>query len=207
MRTINYSLLQVIMGNTPEYNHTRYMQMKENGSCPRCKKPMDRKGALCTSCRAKAIIYERETRAFLRANRICPYCRKNKLYENEKRCYDCYIKVAEYREKNKPTEEQRGRYRRSFETAQRSLYQERSEKGICTRCGKRKAMPCKKKCGVCLEEDRIYHLKKRKTGNISQERLEKGLCYFCGKPAMKGNTICIDCHKKCGDRASKQNKK
>lgn len=149
------------MFDSSKYNHTRYMQMKEKGLCPRCRKPMDRKGALCTSCRAKAIVYERETREFLRANRICPYCRKNKLLENEKRCYDCYIYAAEYREKNKPTEEQRGRYRRSFQVKQKSLYQERSEKGICTRCGKRKAMLERKKCQVCLEKDRIAQLKYR----------------------------------------------
>lgn len=149
------------MVDAKEYNHTRYMQMKEKGLCPRCKKPMDRKGALCTSCRAKAIIYERETRSFLRENRICPYCRKNKLYENEKRCYDCYIKAAEYRKKNKPTEEQRGRYRRNFEAKQRSLYQERSEKGICTRCGKRNAMQGKKKCKDCLDKDRLIHMLRR----------------------------------------------
>ena len=154
------------MFDSTEYNHTRYMQMKAQGLCPRCRKPMDRKGALCTSCREKAIVYERETRAFLRDNRICPYCRKNKLYENEKRCYDCYIYAAEYREKYKLTNEQRGRYRRSFQTAQKSLYQERSEKGICTRCGKRKANPGKKKCGLCLEEDRIIHKIRRDNKKI-----------------------------------------
>jgi hypothetical protein len=182
------------------------MYAKEKGLCPRCRKPMDRKGALCTSCRAKAIVYERETRAFLRANRICPYCRKNKLYENEKRCCDCYIKAAEYREKNKPTEEQRGRYRRNFAAERKSLYQERSEKGICTRCGKRKANPGKKKCVFCLEEDRIAHMKKRKTGNIQKERLEKGLCYFCGKPA-NGNTTCPECVEKFKKLAAKRNNK
>lgn len=144
-----------------ELSARHYRRRKENGLCPRCGKPMDRKGALCISCREKALAYERETRAFLRANRICPYCRKNKLYENERRCYDCYIKAVEYKEKNKPTEEQRGRYRRSHEVKQKSLYQERSEKGICTRCGKRKAMVERKKCQVCLDKNRIAHLKYR----------------------------------------------
>ena len=34
-------------------------------------------------------------------------------------------------------------------------------KGICTRCGKLKVVPGRKKCGICLEKDMILHRNRR----------------------------------------------
>lgn len=46
-----------------------------------------------------------------------------------------------------------GQNRGKVKEKARFLYAERSEKGICTRCGKRRAVTSKKKCGVCQEKE------------------------------------------------------
>lgn len=39
-----------------------YNYRRENGLCPKCGKPLDRKGFYCEECRKKQTTYSRETR-------------------------------------------------------------------------------------------------------------------------------------------------
>lgn len=39
-----------------------YNYRRENGLCPKCGKPLDRKGFYCEECREKQTAYSRETR-------------------------------------------------------------------------------------------------------------------------------------------------
>lgn len=48
-----------------------------------------------------------------------------------------------------------------FRETQKKLYAERVSNGICTRCGKLKVVPGRKKCGICLEKDMILHRNRR----------------------------------------------
>lgn len=63
-----------------------YNYRRENGLCPKCGKPLDRKGFYCEECREKQTAYSRETREFCKQFKICPECRKNKLAGDEKIC-------------------------------------------------------------------------------------------------------------------------
>lgn len=138
---------------------TDYQFYKRMGICPKCKKKTDREGKQCQECLDKENDYSNKTRKFLKEIGICPVCRKEKLFGNERQCISCRQK--NYERNLTITKEQKKRYNDAFRKQQRSLYQERSEKGICTRCGKRKAYYGKKKCKICLDKDSELHRLKK----------------------------------------------
>lgn len=174
-----------------------YKNKRDNGLCPRCGNVLDRKGYYCSSCLEKVNQYHRDNRRFYIENGICPVCGKEKLYGDEKQCISCRQKA--YERKKSSTNEQKNRYREHFREQQKSLYKERSEKGICTRCGKRKADEGKKKCRICLNKDSEIH-RKRTFGekSIREYRKENHLCYYCGNEIdRKAGQICQSCFEIC----------
>lgn len=177
-----------------DYSKLHYQRRKENGLCPRCGKKLDREGHYCTECLKKDREYKQENRRFFRDNGLCHYCGKEMLYGQEKQCIKCREKRYE---KRKPlTEEQKIRYGNNLKEQQRRLYKERSEQGICTRCGKRKAEPNRKKCGICLDKDAKQARKKRLCRQDEKERRrENNLCYRCGDPIdIDKGQLCSKCY-------------
>ena len=173
--------------------------------CPRCGKPLDREGYYCSECLEKVRVYHRENREFYRKNHLCTECGKNSVPEEERICPECRAKRQKIR---KPlTEDQKTRYREHFRKQQKSLYKERSDAGICTRCGKRKAMPGKKKCGICLAKDAEMHRKKYMDSlNIKEYRKQNHLCYFCDdKIDIPMSNICSKCREKFKKIAANRN--
>ncbi len=123
---------------------------------------------------------------------ICPRCRKNKLYGSEKQCPGCsadmYVSVMRNREKE--------HYNQTHREWGRKAYQNRKEKGICTRCGKRKPDNGFLTCGICRKKGRDYrYTKEGKPGRM--ERVINGLCYFCGNPVKKGYKVCEKHYRMC----------
>lgn len=180
-----------------------YKNRKENGLCPRCGKILDRKGHYCSGCLDKVNQYRRESRKFYREHGICPVCGKEKLIGSEKQCILCRQKLYEQR---KPlTDEQKERYSNRLKKQQKSLYGERSEKGICTKCGKRIAEEGKKKCRICLNKDAEIHRRRRQDKiNIKEYRKENHLCYYCGGEIdVKNGNLCSKCLEKCRENGTK----
>lgn len=169
-----------------------YRRRKENGLCPRCGKPLDRNGHYCSKCLEKTNASQRDTKEFYRKNGLCTSCGKVMVLGSEKQCPECRVKRKAYR---KPlSEEQKEKYNKNFKKQQRNLYQKRKEQGICTRCGKRKAMPGKAKCGICLEKDAEAHRKRYfDKPNIWEERIKNHLCLWCGEPAAENGKLCTSC--------------
>lgn len=186
-----------------EISARHYKRRKENGLCPRCGQKLDRKGHYCTKCLKKHNEYEKENREFYKKLGICPECRKEKLFGDEKRCISCREK--QYKRRKDQMEEQKRKYSENFKKKQKERYKERSENGICTRCGKRKAENGKKKCRICLEKNAEAHRRKRFMGmNVKEYRKENHLCFFCGNPTDRetGN-ICQSCWEKCKENGLK----
>lgn len=128
-----------------------YRNRKDSNLCPRCGKPLDRQGHYCSECLQKTNEEQRKTRKYYLSIGICPVCRKEKLYGDEKQCLSCSLKAKEYRENHTyPNQKQ---YVENHKIYSRNLYKYRSEKGICTRCGKHKAAPGKKKCALCQQKE------------------------------------------------------
>lgn len=125
-------------------------------------------------------------------------------------CPDCLAKHTMYKYRNPPTKEQKKRYADRLSKQQKILYQIRKEQGICTKCGKRKAVPGKAKCGVCLEKDAERQRRKSfNRPNIREERIKNHLCLWCGKAAVENNKYCEECLQKCvenGKKAKARNK-
>lgn len=195
---------EIIMALTQkEISARNYRNRKDNGLCPRCGKPLDRKGHYCFECLEKVKIYHRENKEFFRKNHLCTECGKNKVPDGERICPECRAKIVSWK---KPlTEEQKLRYGSRFKEQQRMLYHERSKNGICTRCGKRKVSPGKKKCVICLEKDAEQHRKKylNKLNEREIRRLNH-LCYFCGnKIDLESGNICSKCYEKFRENGMK----
>ena len=170
-----------------------YKKRKDNGLCPRCGKLLDREGHYCSECLLKTNQYRRESRIFYKQNGICPVCGKERLFGDENQCISCRQKAYERR---KPlTDEQKERYGKCFREQQNSLYKERAESGICTRCGKYKAENGKKKCRICLDKDAEMHRKRTYNKKSTREyRKENHLCYHCGKEIDRATgEICQSC--------------
>lgn len=196
VRTSKALLLPEVMTTQKEINKRVYYRHKNNGECPRCGKPLDRNGHYCSECLVKVREYNRENRRFYAENQLCTVCGKVNVPKGERICPECRAKIKN----RKPlTEEQKTRYASKFREQQKILYKQRAELGICTRCGKHKAMPGKKKCGICLEKDAEIHRRKNMDRpNIKEYRKENHLCYFCGNPVdMERGQLCQACHEKC----------
>lgn len=180
-----------------------YKKRKENGLCPRCGKKLDRKGHYCSECLAKINQYNRETREFCRQNHICTECRKERVYGKDKLCSECRAKKVKY-SKN-ITDEQKDNYSKNFKENQKKLYRQRAELGLCTKCGKRKALNGKKKCPICLQKDAEVHRRKYlDRPNIKEYRQANGLCYFCGKPIDRiSGQLCQACWESCKENGMK----
>lgn len=198
MRTRKPALLRKIMALTQKERSARhYRNRKDNGLCPRCGKLLDRDGHYCSECLKKANEYNRETKEFCREHHVCTECRQERVYGTDKICPECRAKRDKYR---KPlTEEQKIRYGNRFRKQQKSLYQQRKEQGICTRCGKLKSMPGKVKCGKCLAKDAEMHRKQRfNIPNIKEYRKENHLCYYCGNEIDSTKSqLCSSCLERC----------
>lgn len=177
-----------------------YRNRKDNGLCPRCGKPLDREGHYCSECLEKVREYRRQNRKFYRENHICSECGKNIVPNGESTCPECRAKRANLRKPH--IDEQK----KMFREKQNSLYMYRVEQGICTRCGKRKAISGKKKCGICLAKDAEIHRKKyADRPNIREYRKENNLCYFCGDPIdLHMSNTCSKCREKFKKIASER---
>lgn len=198
---------EIVMALTQKELRARYYRSrKDNGFCPRCGKPLDRDGHYCSLCLEKNRIYRQENRDFFRENHLCTECGKNKVPDGERICPECRAKRMSW---IKITEEQKIRYALRFRSQQKNLYQQRVEGGICTRCGKRKALSGKKKCGICLEKDAEVHRRKRmEKGNIRTFRAENHLCYFCGNEIdLPSGNICSKCQEKFIENGRKYGRK
>lgn len=172
-----------------EYSAKRYRRLVDNRLCPKCGKPAPEGHMLCDFHRAQATERTRLDRAWYREHGICPYCRKEKLFGDEKQCISCRLK---YHYRKKPTEEQRAKRNERFREQERERYAERSAQGICTRCGKLKAVEGRKKCGICL--DKANNNRKRRMGiNTREFRVENGLCWVCGGENDMDGKMCSKC--------------
>lgn len=102
---------------------------------------------------------DRETRNFYISIGICPECRKNRLFGDERSCIECKAKKAVYNKTYHSKHAERDKNKCS--DYNKKVYRDRIGKGICTRCGKRKAEPMRKKCRLCLDKDaRVQRLRR-----------------------------------------------
>lgn len=163
---------------------TMYHKYITAGKCGQCGKENDRKDRkTCSECGKKNSDYQNETKRFMLEIGICPICKKYRILGGERSCPECRAKEAEY--KTKLRERDREKYNNYMKSYQKAQYQERKNKGICTRCGKRK-VTSGSRCDYCKA--------KTQTGILvtenGKERVKNGLCYWCGEKQKQGYKVC-----------------
>lgn len=166
-------------------------EMKAAGLCPICGKPnSDPDKCRCPECRERGNRNRRENKKYLKQIGMCVRCGKNQAEPNKVMCYECIGKENDrYAEKGKSeTAKAKDRERK------RILSAERTENGLCSRCGKPKHGSHTKLCGRCKGYLRMYRNNHR--GDIARsERPDYGICYICGNhPIMSGKRVCKECY-------------
>lgn len=164
------------------------MRRKANNLCVKCGKPLDRKGALCSSCLKIQNEYQNDTRHWLSEHHICPRCGQNDLVGDEKVCLECAAKAyaTAMASRDRLGKEH---YNQMHNAWARNATKERRENGICYRCGKRKADYGYKTCGVCRDKMRRSRETRAKTAKRDMW-VRNGLCFFCGQPVVEGFKVC-----------------
>ena len=180
-----------------ERAHNFYMRRKLNGLCTRCGKPLDRDGEYCVACLAVKNEEARSDRQWRVENRLCTTCGKFSVPVGQKTCPECKAKIANRRKPKTDAQNQ------NFNARQRSLYEQRSLNGTCTRCGKRKAYAGRKKCKLCLQKDAQTHAEARirRGEDLRAQWKEQGLCFHCGGEIEdKSTKSCNACREKCAPK-------
>ena len=173
---------------TSIYQKRLLEKRKANGLCIDCGTELDRDGVRCIKCNTKHNEESKADRKWYIENGICPRCMKNTLFGDENMCPEC---SAEMYEINMNSRERLGRehYNEVHKEWSKRTHHEMIERGICTRCRKRKADYGYKTCGICRGKIRNY--KRMKYGKQDRsERYKQGLCYFCDNPIKDGYKVC-----------------
>ena len=188
---------------TTIYQKRLLERRKESGLCIDCGTKLDRDGVRCVKCNTKNNEKNNADRKWYRENGICPRCRNNTIFGNENICPEC---SAEMYEINMNSRERLGRehYNEVHKEWSKRTPREMIERGICTRCRKRKADYGYKTCGICRKKIRNY--KRIKYGKPDRrERYKQGLCYFCDNPIKDGYKVCEKHYQMNVEKARSQN--
>ena len=173
---------------TSIYQKRLLEKRKANGLCIDCGNALDRDGVRCVKCNTKHNEKNNADRKWYIENGICPVCRDNFLFGDEKVCLECG--ASKYAETMKSRERLgREHYNEVHKEWSKRTHHEMIERGICTRCRKRKADYGYKTCSICREKIRNYNRIKYGKPDRS-ERYKQGLCYFCDNPIKDGYKVC-----------------
>lgn len=147
---------------------------------------------------------ERESYWFFKKHGLCARCGKVSVFENETFCPECRVKRLEGAERY-----QKKHYRKHRENVSRcnkKRVEKLKEQGMCVTCGKRKAVPGKTLCEICLMKKRDDYRKRNGYQIPRHERKSYGLCYICGKELEdKNRNICKDCTERAIQNLPKRN--
>jgi hypothetical protein len=113
------------------------------------------------------------------------------LFGDERSCPECQAKNYAYQ--MSVDKEHRYEINRKW---QKKTYYESIEKGICTRCKKRKADGGFKTCSMCREKKNRRYLEKNFGKLDRSKRADMGICYFCNNPVEHGYKVCEYHHRK-----------
>ena len=188
---------------TSIYQRRLLENRKANGLCIDCGTELDRDGVRCVKCNTKHNEKNNADRKWYIENGICPVCRDNFLFGDEKVCLECG--ASKYAETMKSRERLgREHYNEVHKEWSKRTHHEMIEKGICTRCRKRKADYGYKTCGICREKGRKYKRVKYRKPDRS-ERYKQGLCYFCDNPVKDRYRVCEKHYQMNVEKARSQN--
>ena len=129
---------------------------------------------------------------------ICPECRIHPIMGDEKVCPECNAKFSA--QANARRSKDREHYNEQHREYAKMLYVRRKDQGICTRCGKRKALRGgRSTCGICADKDRKKRAERSRDIGFEM-RKELHMCRFCNSPAKPGYKVCEKHYQMCVDK-------
>lgn len=191
--------------NSAYYARIRREKLIDDGLCPACGKTNDTDGYYCKKCTDERKEYSKLYYAGYQQAGVCPKCRKNSILGDEKTCPECRAIYAEAMTKYiKKNREQWNEYQKKMH---KKAVNERREKGLCVRCGRKREDQRFKNCERCRKTMREQSRDKREKLNITSReyRRENGLCFFCGEPVVDGLKVCERCRQRNKAAANSEN--
>ncbi|XZI43553.1 hypothetical protein ACSXEP_15570 (plasmid) [Clostridium perfringens] len=137
---------------------------------------------------------------YLKSRNICVKCAKEKALKNSIYCLTCKMDAREadrkYIEKHKKELRAKAKIKNAI------IYKERKVKGLCVKCGTKKAPKGFVTCETCRAKARNKYKSKK------EEREYLNLCRMCGaKDLYKNTKICEKCYKERIVKMRNSNKK
>lgn len=148
----------------------------------------------------KSNARNRAQEKWYKENGICVKCRVNDAQPHKTMCAECLEKMAKKQRERiiRMTETQRDSLRKVNREYKKAKRQEFIKAGMCSECGKHKAVEGYKLCLDCRTKNLNRMASRRKT-----YRLMAGLCRYCDEPALNGRTTCLKHRKIFADAAKK----
>lgn len=176
--------------STPERQKILYNLRKEQGICVRCgKNESVANKTMCISCSEKLSALKKENKKYFAKLGLCTICGKNEAEPKKKACYECLGREQDRYYEQKAS----GTYNKQKANTEikRKITEERRSKGMCYRCGKRKA---DRLCEMCKAKAKRY--RDRNKSNLDRsEWVSYGFCYCCGKNKLyKDYKVCEPCY-------------
>lgn len=174
------------------YDVRRYWARKSNQLCVSCGKANDSGKILCPQCSERRHMEDKQDRVFREGLGLCNRCGKNRVFGGEKRCPECRAKANRNAARRGRTDGERKKNNDSC----RLRYHEYAARGICVKCGRRRAVPGKRRCGICAHRRADQDRQRRGTSGMARaERCGYGLCYTCGSILDMDNVkLCSRCY-------------
>jgi len=144
---------------------------------------------------------------WLKSKGICTRCKNGNTINGKSLCEECAVKGSAiskiYYAKN------RAEIIKRTSDYQKKKIEKRRNSGLCTRCGKNKAVSGKSSCLECtIRYRRISAEKRERQGIVPLSiRASIGMCYFCNNDVYDGKNICKNCYLKSVEWARKMREK
>ncbi len=141
-----------------------YLKRKIEGRCVECGEllPADYDKVRCPECLLIRNQKQKKDVEKLKELNICIVCRKQYAEPFKIMCYECSLKSREAHQKWLETQDIE-ELKKKKRIKSKETYRLRKEQGICTRCGKHKAMPMHCMCERCNLKHAEYKRLKGKT--------------------------------------------
>lgn len=180
-------------------NNKNFIERRRSqGLCVLCGKPSENGAYRCNACKKKRNEEEAKTRKMYQKCGICPECRIHPIMGDEKVCPECNAKFSA--QVNARRSKDREHYNEQHREYAKMLYVRRKDQGICTRCGKRKALRGgRSTCGICTDKDRKKRAERSRDIGFEM-RKELHMCRFCNSPAKPGYKVCEKHYQMCVDK-------
>ena len=145
----------------------------------------------------------KEEYEWLKSHGMCVNCHNKEAMHGSIYCYECWEKS--YDKNGKYDKEHIQENRERMKVYGKKRYAELKAKGICTKCGKHKAVDGETLCLSCKAKKNSKKDPRWNNDIARSMRPSLSLCYVCGKPLNNYEKLCDSCHEKHSENMKRLN--